>query len=116
MQFPSWIKPAVIVAGVGANALTIVGFSWGGWVTRGTAESLASSRAATAVVAALTPYCLDRARNDPQSVDVLAQLEAATTYSRRGIIEAAGWATPLGSEEPNTALAQACQLALSEEA
>lgn len=99
MQFPGWIKLAMTGAGVSAIALAIVDFSWGGWVARGTAESLASSGAATAVVAALTPYCLDRARNDPQSVDVLAQLEAAITYSRRGIIEATRWATPLGSDE-----------------
>jgi hypothetical protein len=29
------------------------------------------------------------------------------------MVEKAGWATPLGADKPNTALAQACQLALS---
>jgi len=49
-------------AAAGAIALAIVGFNWGGWVTAGAAETLAKSRAATAVVAALTPICIEKFR------------------------------------------------------
>ena len=49
-------------AAAGAIALAIVGFNWGGWVTAGAAETLAKSRAATAVVAALTPICVEKFR------------------------------------------------------
>ena len=34
MQIPTWVKPAVYGAGAGAVALAIIGFTWGGWVTR----------------------------------------------------------------------------------
>jgi hypothetical protein len=114
MQIPVWIKPALLGAGAGAIALAIVGFAWGGWVTGGTAQDTAAKESAAAIAAALTPYCVARAESDPQSIQVLAELKAASSYSRRGIVEKAGWATPLGAEEPNRALAQACQLALAE--
>lgn len=113
MKLPVWLKPALIGAGAGAVALAFVGFSYGGWVTGGGASALAKKEAMAAIAAALTPYCLERSQNDPQSVVLLAELKAASTYSRRGLVEKAGWATPLGTEKPNTDLAQACQLALS---
>jgi hypothetical protein len=47
-------------AAAGAIALAIVGFSWGGWVTGGSAETLAKNRATTAVVTALTPICVEK--------------------------------------------------------
>jgi len=52
------VKPALWGAAAGAIALAIVGFNWGGWVTGGTAETLAKNSAATAVVAALAPSVL----------------------------------------------------------
>ena len=109
MQFPVWIKPALLGAGAGAIALAIVGFSWGGWVTGGSAADMARKQSLAATAPALTPYCLERSAADPNSV----QLLAASSYNRKAIVEKAGWATPLGAEKPSTELAQACQLALS---
>ena len=43
---------------------------------------------------------------------ILAELKAANGFNRRGIVEKAGWATPLGSEQPVRALALACEQAL----
>ncbi|MDB5538556.1 MAG: hypothetical protein JWQ89_283 [Devosia sp.] len=115
MQFPTWLKPGLIGAGVGAIALAIVGFSYGGWVTGGSAQDMALKQSNTAVAAALMPYCVERAGGaDADTVTVMTALKAATTYSRKGIVEKAGWATPLGAEKPNTELAQACQLKLAE--
>ena len=51
---------------------------------------------------------------DAATATTLTELKAATTYSRKGIVEKAGWATALGTEKPNTDLAQACQLKLAE--
>jgi alpha/beta superfamily hydrolase len=114
MQFPTWLKPGLLGAGAGAIALAIVGFSWGGWVTSGSAKDMAGKQSMAAVSAALLPYCVEKAGTDPASAETLATLKAATTYSRRSVVEKAGWATPLGSETPNTDLAQACQLKLAE--
>jgi dienelactone hydrolase len=66
MNTPEWLKPGIYGAAVGAVALAIVGFSWGGWVTGGTAEKLASDQAKLEVVAALVPICLEQSSQDPQ--------------------------------------------------
>ncbi len=113
MKFPVWIKPALFGAVGGAIVLAVVGFSWGGWTTAGGASEIARKQSLAAVAAALIPYCIERSQSDPNSVALLTEFRAAPTYSRRGFIEKAGWATPLGAEKPNMELAQACQLALS---
>jgi len=112
MTTPVWIKPALWGAVCGAIALAFVGFNWGGWQTQGGANKIATVEINSAVTAALTPYCLERAKSDPASAKIMADLKAAGTYSRSDVVSKAGWATPLGSSEPNSDLAQACQLAL----
>src|SRR5258706_9687141 len=62
MNFPVETKPAVWGVIGGAIAATIVGFSWGGWVTGCKAENEATTRANAAVVAALAPVCVERFR------------------------------------------------------
>lgn len=113
MQLPEWVKPALGGAAGGAIALAILGFSMGGWVTAGTAQTMATTAANQAVVAALVPHCLAQAQSDPQASVVLAELKEARAMNRRTVIEKAGWATPINEERPNRALAQACQEALS---
>lgn len=115
MQIPEWTKPALMGAGVGAIALAIVGFNWGGWVTGGSASKMSSKESIVAVASALTPYCVQNSQNDPKSTDVMAELEKASSYQRRGIIEKAGWATPLGAEKPDKALAESCQIELTKD-
>jgi hypothetical protein len=114
MKFPEWTKPALMGAGAGAIALAIVGFNWGGWMTESSANKMSSKSSMAAVAAALMPYCLQNSQGDPNSMDVLAKFEKASSYQRRGIVEEAGWATPLGAERPDRALAEACQVALEE--
>jgi dienelactone hydrolase len=112
MKTPEWLSPGLYGAGLGAIALAIVGFSWGGWVTGRTAQKMADNASLTAVVSAMTPYCVARSTNDPKSVEILAELKSTQGYNRRTIIENAGWATPLGAERPNSDLAAACSTAL----
>lgn len=113
MQFPEWVKPALGGAVGGAVALAIVGFTWGGWVTSGTAQTMANTASNDAVVAALIPHCIALSESDPQASTILAELKEARGTNRRTIVENAGWATPLNGERPNRALAQACQEALA---
>jgi hypothetical protein len=51
------VKSALWGAIGGAVALAIIGFSWGGWVTGGSAERTAKTRSEAAVVTALAPIC-----------------------------------------------------------
>ena len=113
MKLPTWLKPGLTGAAVGAIALAIVGFTWGGWVTGGSAKDMASKASNAAVASALTPYCVERA-GTTDAVAALTDIKAASAYSRKGMVEKAGWATPLGAEKPNSDLAQSCQLKLAE--
>lgn len=113
MSDKSRVAPAIYGACVGAVAVAIIGFTWGGWVTGGTATKMADQAAEAATVASLTPYCLAKSRSDPGAAAVLAELDSATSYNRRGIVEKAGWATPLGAERPSRDLASACEKALA---
>jgi len=108
MNTPEWLKPALYGAAAGAVALAIVGFSWGGWVTGGTADKMASDHARLEVVAALVPICLEQSKQDPQLSQTLAQLQAANNYKRSDMLMEAGWATMPGSTDPNRAVAGAC--------
>src|SRR5581483_5449477 len=47
-------------AAAGAVATLIVGFYWGGWVTGGTARDMVQRASTSAVVAALSPICVDK--------------------------------------------------------
>jgi hypothetical protein len=42
MHPPEWLKPGLYGAACGAVALAVIGFSWGGWVTGGTARTMAA--------------------------------------------------------------------------
>ena len=50
MQIPASLKPGLTGAALGAVATLIIGFSAGGWYTTGSAEKLATTRSAVAVV------------------------------------------------------------------
>lgn len=113
MKIPTWLSPALYGAGAGAIALAIIGFTWGGWVTDTNARKMADNASSLAVASSLTPYCLERARTDPKSAELMAELQVASAFNRRDIIEKAGWATPLGSDQPLRALALSCEQALA---
>jgi alpha/beta superfamily hydrolase len=103
-------------AAAGAIALAIVGFNWGGWVTGGSAETLAKNRAATAVVAALTPICVEKFRQAADAPTNLAEMKkTAYVWDQSKFVEKGGWATMPGSTEPNSAVARACAESLGSE-
>lgn len=108
MTTPEWLKPGVYGAVIGAVAVMIVGFSWGGWMTGGGANELAADRAQDEVIAALVPICLQISQDDPDRVAKMATITEATAYQRRDAVMEAGWATVPGAKAPNRDLAQAC--------
>jgi hypothetical protein len=113
MNIPQGLKPGLKGAVVGAAALAIVGFTWGGWVTGGTATEMAAEQAKLEVVAALVPICIQQSNQDPQVVETLAQLRDASSYKRSDMLMKAGWATMPGSSEPNRNVATACMKVLA---
>ena len=110
MKLPEWTTPALWGAVIGASALALLGFNWGGWVTSSTALEMSQKASRSSVAEALTPYCVLASETDPLSSDIMAKLDKATVFQRRGILESAGWATPLGKEKANLVLAASCLL------
>jgi hypothetical protein len=108
MKIHPSLKPALWGAVGGAAALAIIGFSWGGWVTGGSAKQSAANRASSAVVMALAPICLDQFQRASDSGVQLAALKKASSYEQTSFIEKAGWATMPGSTSPGSGVAKAC--------
>jgi hypothetical protein len=99
-------------AAAGAAAVAIVGFTWGGWVTGGQAEAMTLKRSEAAVVAALTPICIERFQgNANASANLVALKNINQSWSRRDYIASGGWAT-FGQSRPFE-LAEACAEALN---
>lgn len=112
MKTPEWLKPSIYGALIGAISVSVIGFSWGGWVTGGTANARAMAMSRDVVVASMVPVCLDMARADPARADKLATIRAESIYRQREAVMATGWATVPGTEAPDREIAQACLAAL----
>ncbi len=112
MNTREWLKPGIYGALIGAVFVGVVGFTWGGWVTGGTANDRAMAMSRDDVVASMVPVCLDMARSDPSRADKMETIRDASTYQRRDAVMAAGWATVPGADAPDRDIAQACLAAL----
>jgi hypothetical protein len=109
MQVPSETKPILWGAAGGAIALAIVGFVWGGWMTTATANKLADERADLAVVAVLTPICVEKFQQNGDAIANLAALrKISSNWEQGNFIEKGGWATRPGAASSDYVLARAC--------
>jgi hypothetical protein len=94
---------------IGAVASMVIGFSWGGWVTGGTANKLAAEQVGKAVVAVLTPLCVAKFQQDGDAKANLAVLQKISSNWEQGqYLEKGGWATRPGAASPDYELARAC--------
>lgn len=112
MNAPEWLKPGIYGALIGAAVISVVGFTWGGWVTHGTAQDRAMAMSRDDVVASMVPVCLDMARSDPARAAKMATIRATSSFQRRDALMKAGWATVPGTDSPNRYIAEACLAAL----
>jgi hypothetical protein len=108
MKMPAELKPALLGAMGGAIALAILGFTWGGWMTAGTAATQASQRASEAVVTALAPICADNFRRDEGSAARLAELKKVSSWEQASFIEKGGWAKMPGDQASDSTMSRAC--------
>jgi len=95
-------------AAAGAVATMIVGFSWGGWVTGGTAKELVQKSVSTALVSALSPICVDKFQHSAEATANLAEFKKVNSWQQGSYIEKGGWATMPGGDTADVAVAQAC--------
>ena len=96
MKIPVETKPALWGMAGGAIAAAIVGFTWGGWVTGGRADTDATQRVNAAVVAALAPVCAERFQRAPEVAANLEAFKKVDTWARGDFIEKGGWSTTPG--------------------
>ena len=102
------VKSSLWGAAAGAAALAILGFTWGGWVTGGSAEKLASQRASSAVVAAIAPICVNQFQAAVDAPARLDEFKKVSSWDQTAFVEKAGWATMPGSDAPSAGVARAC--------
>jgi hypothetical protein len=86
----------------------IIGFSWGGWVTGGTARQAAETMARDAVVQRLAPICVTQSARDLGKGQKLVALKDESPWQRAEYIGKQGWATMPGEQEPDRLVAEAC--------
>ncbi len=93
-------------------ATIAIGFTWGGWVTGGTASEMATRAATEARSQLAADVCVERFAKGPDATAQLAALKNSDTWKRDSFIEAGGWATLAGMDKPVDGAASLCAQAL----
>ena len=89
-------------------AATIVGFSWGGWVTGGSAQEMAEESAAQARQELAAVVCVDRFMAAPDAgVQLTALQEIESSYAQGKFVQDGGWATILPATSTTDSTARA---------
>jgi hypothetical protein len=113
MNIPTNTKPWIQGAVVGAVAAAVIGFSWGGWVTGGSATKQAATAAHDAKVVALASICADRFRAQGDATVKIGELSKVSTWDRGSFIERSGFAVMPGSKTADSDVARACAESLT---
>ena len=108
MQVSPNIKPMLWGAVIGAGAVSIFGFSWGGWVTQSAATATAESQASREVANALAPICSLQFNQKPDLEANLAEIKGLSSYQRTAYVEQSGAALMPGSDKIVPGVAAAC--------
>ena len=97
-----------------AVATMIIGFSWGGWVTGGTSQTMATTAGNAARAELASVICVERFKAAPDSAAKLVEFKAITdSYKKRQFVETGGWATMPGQKSPDRRAAEGCAVALA---
>jgi hypothetical protein len=87
---------------------TVVGFTWGGWVTGGTAKEMADDSAAQARQELAAVVCVDRFMAAPDAGVQLTALQEITSSRAQGkFVEDGGWAIIVPANSPTDYKARA---------
>ena len=92
----------------GAILTMIIGFNWGGWVTGGTAQEMGEEMSEVAVVARLTPICVEQFKQDPEKDKKFKELKGTDSWQRDDYVIKQGWATMPYEKKPDKEVAEKC--------
>ena len=93
---------------VGAIIISIVGFSWLGWVLESTEQQEATQIAEKSVNDRLAKICVYQFGKDPEKDLKLKELKGRSSWNRGDYLKNQGWATMPGEEEPDHGVAEKC--------
>lgn len=116
-QFRSYspTKGTLVVACLAAVGLTmLVGFTWGGWVTEGTATERVNEAVTQARAELASAVCVGRFLAATDARKRLEELKATNSWEQDDLIEKAGWSTPPGIDAPVEDAAGLCATQLAE--
>ena len=95
-------------------ATLILGFTWGGCVTGGTADEIAVNAKESGQAELAATVCVEKFMRESDAAVRLAQLKEQSPWQRDGFIEEGGWATLTGYEEPVDGATDLCAERLAE--
>src|SRR4051794_4789916 len=91
-----------------AAGTILVGFTWGGRTTGGTARSTAQEAALSSRNAAAAAVCVARFRAATDAPAQLVALKALGSWARGSFVEKGGWAAMPDKVEPSNGTARLC--------
>ncbi len=108
-------KTMLVWACVGSIAATlVVGFSWGGWVTGGTAQDMAGNAGDEARGQLASVVCVENFMAAPDAaVQLVALKELTGSYQQRQFVEKGGWAVMPGKDAPDRRAVDLCTRVLA---
>ena len=108
-------KTMLAWACAGSMAATlVVGFTWGGWVTGGTAQDMAGDAGDEARGQLASVVCAESFMASPDAAVQLAALkELSGSYQQRQFVEKGGWAIMPGEDSPDRRGADLCAKVLA---
>lgn len=93
---------------IGAVATMFIGFTFGGWVTGGTARKTAEREVKDATIAALAPICVEKFESNSDAALNFSSLKKISPWQQATFIVKGGWATMPGADSSSLGVAQAC--------
>jgi len=91
-----------------AVATIVVGFTWGGWTTGGTARSMADEAGLSSRNELAAAVCVDRFKAAGDAPAQLVALKALQGWSRGSFVEKGGWAAMPDKVDPGNGTARLC--------
>ena len=91
-----------------AAGTILVGFTWGGWTTGGTARSTAQEAALGSRNELAAAVCVDRFKAAGDAPAQLAALKALGSWDRGPFVEKGGWAAMPDKVAPGDGTARLC--------
>ena len=89
---------------LGAGIAIIIGFAWGGWITRGSSLEVTDA----ALLTTRSAICVAQFMKQPNAQEKLKEFGEVSPWKRATFIEERDWDKMPGEEEPAPNVARAC--------